>query len=91
MLPLRSSSPARSVSPRGDPSMTGEAFDDGSAQGRANEGTVRLLHDLAAFGALTAVPREPVQARLEAIGPWLASLAYALVHEPRLAYPCHEA
>ena len=91
MLPFRSSSPVNAVSRRGDRALRREGLDRASDQGRLNEGTLRLLRDLAAFGALTEVQREPVQARLEAIGPWLTSLAYALVQEPRLAQPCREA
>ena len=90
MRQFRSSSTADAVWPRADRSVKRNALDHARDQGDVNEGTVRLLRDLAALGALTAVQREPAQARLEAIGPWLASLAYALVQEPRLVHLCHE-
>jgi hypothetical protein len=38
-----------------------------------------VLHEL------TTVEREPAHARLEALDPWLSSLAYALVQGPQLA------
>lgn len=89
-VPFSSSSPAGEDSARHDWPAGGGAPGRAGDPGRVERGTARLLRDLAAFGESATIRRESAAARLDALQPWLASLAYALVQEPHLDRLCRE-